>query len=141
MLWSKTQSFKDESFHTETEIEEAICEAAGALFGPSRIYLDVKKRVGAKSKTQNVPDGYLLDLSSTKEPRLFVVEVELAQHDPLKHIAVQVLEFSLSYETSPQTVKSTVKEAILKNPDALNLCQRYAASYGFENLDYRKSVV
>jgi hypothetical protein len=100
MLWSKTQSLKEEPFHTENELEEAICGAAGVLFGSSRVYLNIKKKVGAKGKIRNVPDGYLIDLASVKQPRLFVVEVELAQHDPLKHVAVQILEFSLSFETS-----------------------------------------
>jgi len=42
-----------------------------------------------------------LDLSSIKEPKLFLVENELAKHDPLRHIAVQILEFSLSFMPIP----------------------------------------
>ena len=136
MLWSNSQSFKDEPFNTETELEDAICEAAQVLFGPSRIYLNIKKKVGTKGKTQNIPDGYLLDLASVKQPRLFVVEVELAQHDPLKHIAVQILEFSLSFETSPQAVKSVIKEAILNDHASVSLCQDYVAKNSFENIDF-----
>jgi len=136
MLWSNTQSLKEEPFHTENELEEAICGAAGVLFGPSRVYLNIKKKVGAKGKIRNVPDGYLIDLASVKQPRLFVVEVELAQHDPLKHVAVQILEFSLSFETSPQTVKSVIKEALYKDPAAVSLCQNYVAQNGFENIDF-----
>lgn len=136
VIWNKTQSFKDEPFYSEAELEDALCEAARVLFGPSRIYLNIKKRVGAKGKTRNVPDGFLIDLASAKQPRLFVVEVELAQHDPLKHVAVQILEFSLSFETSPQTVKSVIKEAILKDPAAFSLCQNYVVRNGFENIDF-----
>lgn len=135
MLWNKNQSFVDEPFSTEIELENAICEAAPTLFGPSRIYLNIKKKVGIKGKIRNIPDGYLLDLSSVKQPKLFVVEVELAQHDPLKHIAVQILEFSLSFETSPLTVKSIIREAILKDDAAITLCQDYIQKSGFENID------
>jgi hypothetical protein len=35
-----------------------------ARFGESRIYLDVKRLIGERGQTQNIPDGYLLDLSS-----------------------------------------------------------------------------
>ena len=136
MLWSAAKAYEEEPFETESELEAAINEAAHAMFGSSRIYLDVKKKIGAKGKTRNIPDGYLIDLASTKDPRLFVVEVELAKHDPLKHIAVQILEFSLSFETSPQVVKNAVKGALLTNPTATAQCQNYADSYGFDNLDY-----
>jgi hypothetical protein len=52
----------------------------------------VKKKIGKKGGLRNIPDGYLIDLSDAK-PRLFVVENELAVHDPLRHIAVQILQF------------------------------------------------
>jgi len=40
------------------------------LFGSSRVYLEVKKLIGQQGKTQNIPDGYLLDISSPKKPVL-----------------------------------------------------------------------
>jgi hypothetical protein len=112
MLWNKERTYQEEPFELESDLEEAILEVADVLFGESRIYLDPKKKIGAKGKTRNIPDGYLIDLSSAKEPRLYVVENELAKHDPLKHIAVQILEFSLSFETSQHLVKSIIKEAL-----------------------------
>jgi hypothetical protein len=136
MLWSLKHAFQEEPFESESELESAVIEATGTLFGQSRIYLDVKKKIGAKGKTQNIPDGYLLDLSSPKEPRIFVVEVELARHDPLKHVAVQILEFSLSFETSPQQVKQAVKSAILSDDKATEKCQQYAGANGYDNIDF-----
>ena len=136
MLWNQSQTFEQAPFDTENELEAAVNHAAAAIFGKSRIYLDIKKKMGLKGKTQNIPDGYLIDLSSKKIPRLYVVEVELAKHDSLKHIAVQILEFSLSFETSSQTVKNSVKSALLSNPAATKYCQDYATANGFENLDY-----
>jgi hypothetical protein len=65
-----------------------------------------------------------------------VVENELAKHDPIKHIAVQILEFSLSYETTPQKVKDLIKEGLKNDPVAQNLCEKYALKNGFENVDY-----
>ena len=136
MLWSNITSYIDDPFENEVDLERAILECSEAIFGKHRIYLDPKKKIGIKGKTRNIPDGYLLDLASTRDPKLYVVENELVKHDPLKHIAVQILEFSLSFETTPHTVKSIVKEAIVASEEALSACQTYASSNGFENVDF-----
>jgi len=135
MLWSKIVTYIEEPFELEADLEEAIQEVSAILFGESRIYLDIKRKIGAKGKTQNVPDGYLIDLSSAREPKLYVVENELVQHDPLKHVAVQILEFSLSFETSPYRVKNIVKEALVSDKQAVQKCEHYAEANGFENVD------
>lgn len=136
MLWSKHKSYQTEPFELEDELEASIIEAKEILFGDSRIYLDMKKLIGQKGNTRNIPDGYLIDLTSVKEPKLYLVEVELAKHDPLKHIAVQILEFSLSFETSAQLVKSILKDGLSKDSIAWQKCNQYASLNGFENVDY-----
>ena len=136
MLWSPNKSYQYEPFEKEAELESAISKVREALFGKSRIYLELKKKIGQKGKTINIPDGYLIDLSSQKEPTLYVVENELAIHHPLKHVAVQILEFSLSFETSPQKIKSIVKEGLSKDNEGLKQCHQYAIDNGFENVDY-----
>jgi hypothetical protein len=112
MLWNKNVKYLEEPFESESELEMAIIEVSQQLFGVNRVYIDVKRKIGLKGSIRNIPDGYLLDLSSLKTPVVYVVEVELASHDPLKHIAVQVLEFSLSFETSPTIVKSIIKNTL-----------------------------
>ena len=136
MLWMPDNMYVDEPFELEKDLEGVIQEVSESLFGSSRIYLEVKKKIGKKGKTQNIPDAYLIDLASKKNPTLYVVENELAKHHALKHIAVQILEFSLSFETSPQKVKAIVKEALIKNDEALGECQKYAEENGYENVDY-----
>ena len=136
MLWSPKTSYEAEPFDLEADLEAAILEVQDALFGPSRIYLDLKKKIGKKGKTTNIPDGYLIDLSSKKVPTLYVVENELAKHDPLKHIAVQILQFSLSFETTPHKVKSILKDGLQASPKGLKQCQEYAKANGFDNVDY-----
>src|SRR5690349_12114957 len=98
------------------------------------MYLDVKKKIGVKGGLTNIPDGYLLDLSDQK-PQLYVVENELAAHDPLRHIAVQILQFSLSFEAEPRAVKTILFSALQAQPDAKAQCEQYAATRGFRNLD------
>ena len=131
MLWSPKKTYEPEPFEFEEDLEAAIVESKAILFGSSRIYLDMKKLIGVKGGTRNIPDAYLIDLTSVKEPKLYLVENELAKHDPLKHIAVQILEFSLSFETSPQLVKSILKDGLQKNAEALQKCTDYAAKNGF----------
>lgn len=135
MLWSPSHTYTDAPFEREADLEAEIVRAAPTLFGPNRIYLDVKKKIGAKGSIQNIPDGYLLDLTSAREPRLFVVEVELAQHKPLKHIAVQILQFSLSFETSQTAVKAIIRTALAAQPDAMRQCQDFAKRNDFDTVD------
>ena len=115
MLWMPDNTYVDEPFELEKDLEGVIQEVSESLFGSSRIYLEVKRKIGKKGKTQNIPDAYLIDLASKKNPTLYVVENELSKHHPLKHIAVQILEFSLTFETSPQKVKTIVKEVLVKS--------------------------
>lgn len=91
MLWTSDKIYLEDPFEYEKDLESAIQDVSETLFGPSRIYLEVKKKIGNKGKIQNIPDAYLLDLLSKKNPTLYVVENELAKHHPLKHIAVQIL--------------------------------------------------
>lgn len=135
MLWNKNVKYLEEPFESESELEKAIIEVSQQLFGVNRVYIDVKRKIGLKGSIRNIPDGYLLDLSSLKTPVVYVVEVELAGHDPLKHIAVQVLEFSLSFETSPTIVKSIIKNTLLANPEAMARCQQYATTNNYDNVD------
>lgn len=135
VVWTKNGSYRRVGYENEADLEGAILQVQGELFGPNRIYLDVKRKIGAKGGLRNVPDGYLLDLTG-RAPRLFVVENELASHDPLRHIAVQILEFSLSFESEPLGVKQVLLETIENQPDVKTQCEQFAGTSGFRNLDH-----
>ena len=96
----------------------------------------MKKLIGEKGKTQNIPDGYLIDLSSPKRPVLYLVEVELEKHDPLRHIAQQLLNFSLSFKSTQQKMKAILRDTLQKSAEAMSRCEAYAAQNGFSNIDY-----
>lgn len=136
MLWTKEHQYIPAPFEKEEELELVVREVQNVLFGPERVYLDVKKKIGKPSGVRNIPDGYLIDLSSKSEPRLYTVENELAKHDPLKHVAVQILEFSLSFATSYYQVKNILKDAINKVTTAKEHCEAYALQNGFDNIDF-----
>ncbi|MBZ5493552.1 MAG: hypothetical protein LAO76_21760 [Acidobacteriia bacterium] len=97
MLWTQDKTFHSVSYASEADLGKMILELRARVFGPRRIYLDVKKKIGVEGGVRSIPDGYLID-PNTFEPRLYVVEVELREHDYLRHIAVQILQFSLSAE-------------------------------------------
>jgi len=134
-VWTNSGQFRLTGYTSESDLEGAIVKLQRELFGADRVYIDVKRRIGGKTGPKNIPDGYLIDLSGNK-PRLFVVENELASHDPLRHIAVQILQFSLSFEAEPRAVKNILHEALQKEKEALQHCERYASSHGFRNLDH-----
>lgn len=121
-------------YESEADLESAIIEVQQLLFGPNRFYLDVKNKIGTKG-SQNIPDGYLLDLSGDK-PRLYMVENELQTHDPLRHIAVQILQFSLSFESERLGVKRVLVSALQKYPDVKRACEGYAGKGKFRNFDH-----
>jgi hypothetical protein len=134
-LWSESGVLHAAPFESEAEFEKAILRVQADLFGDGRIYLDVKKKIGLKGGVRNIPDGYVIDLSG-EAPRLYVVENELAAHDPLRHIAVQILQFSLSFESEPIGVKKILLGAIEEQQQVRDRCEAYAASHGFRNLDH-----
>jgi hypothetical protein len=84
---------------------------------------------------RNIPDGYLIDVTGS-QPRLYVVENELAAHDPLRHIAVQILQFSLSFEAEGHGVKSILFGALQEQPSLQAKCEKYAKGRQFRNLDH-----
>ncbi|MDN3667977.1 hypothetical protein QWY93_01295 [Echinicola jeungdonensis] len=136
MLWNKENKYIELPYERESELEDAVNEVKDALFGPTRIYLDDKKKIGKKGGTNNLPDGYLIDLTNSQDPNIFVVENDLSSHQHLKHIAVQILEFSLSFETSKVKVKNIIKEMLHKRKPEWSKCEEFAKKNGYENVDY-----
>lgn len=136
MLWNKEDKYLEIPYEKESELEEAVNEVKEALFGTSRIYLDDKKKIGKRGRTNNLPDGYLIDLMNNQEPKIFVVENDLSSHQHLKHIAVQILEFSLSFESSKVKVKNIIKQMLQKRKKDWNKCEKYAKKNGYDNVDF-----
>lgn len=135
VLWSEFGVHRGSQFANEAELEAAVVRLQRELFGADRIYLDVKRLIGARGGQRNIPDGYLLDLGGSK-PKLFVVENELSSHDPLRHIAVQLLQFSLAFEAEPRLVRNILLESLQSEIKVLERCQQYAVAHGYRNLDH-----
>ena len=133
MIYTGKNSYLPDPYESEAQFEKEVLKLKNQLFGSNRLYLDLKKKIGVKTK--NIPDGYLIDLSSSKTPKIFIVENELAIHG-LKHIAIQVLEFSLSFESSKQKIKGFLRDAIFANPTYKGILDDYIEENNFQNIDY-----
>ncbi len=134
-IWTKNGLYQQLAYKSESELEAAIIQVQRGLFGERSIYLPVKKKIGQKGSRQNIPDGYLLDLRGVT-PRLYVVENELAAHDPLRHVAVQILQFSMAFEQTPQVVKKVLLAALQDIPAAKTIAESYVGKHGYRNLDH-----
>ncbi|MBN2579585.1 MAG: hypothetical protein JXB10_11395 [Pirellulales bacterium] len=135
LIWTQNGPYHQATYQSKADLESAILQVQQLLFGANRIYLPIKKKIGSKGGVCNIPDGYLIDLTG-KQPRLYVVENELAAHDPLRHIAVQILQFSLSFESEGRGVKAILFSAIQDHPQFLSKCEAYAHTHQFRNLDH-----
>ena len=135
-LWVNAGSYRLAEYKNEADLEKVILELRESLFGPDRIYLDIKRKIGRRGGQQNIPDGYLIDLQRSP-PQLYVVENELERHDPLRHIAVQLLQFSLSFESDRLLVKSILMDALNQATDDRRKCQNYVDAHpDYRNLDH-----
>lgn len=132
VIWTPNGSYSQVDFEDEVDLEKAIVLLKRDLFGPGRIYLDIKKKIG-KAK-QNIPDAYLLDLSSPT-PRLYVVENELSSHHPTKHIATQLLEFKLAFDEDKNHVRNILVEALNVDSTAKKTCETYVATQKLHSIE------
>lgn len=135
MIWSKKSIYTEFPFELESDLESAINECKESLFGKNRYYFDIKKKIGVKGKTNNIPDGYLLDLTDNKNPKIYVVENELSRHHIVKHIAVQILEFSLSFTSSKMKIKKILRDEIVNSDEYSKQISAYVKSNGYDNID------
>ena len=135
-LWVDSASFRLTKYRNEADLEKVILKLKQPLFGPERVYLDIKRKIGRRGGQRNIPDGYLIDLQRSP-PHLYVVENELDSHDPLRHIAVQLLQFSLSFESDRLLVKSILMQALDESADDRRKCQDYVDKHSdYRNLDH-----
>ena len=121
-------------FGTEKEFEMEIINNSKAIFGEKTIYIDVKKKL-VNDNIVTIPDGYLIDCSFEKDARLYIIENELAKHDPYKHIGEQLLKFAISYKPSGRKIKSFLLENITKDKEKEEFITSFLKKSGLRNID------
>ncbi len=123
-------------FELEKDFEESVVENSKMLFGSDSVYIDTKKRFGENdSYHKGIPDGYLLDFSSKKQPQLYFVENELSTHDVYSHISEQLLRFSTIIATAQNKIRKTLLEKIKEDNNILKQIEFYLNESPFSNIN------
>jgi len=135
VIWTPQGKLTHTNYDNEEDLEKTISLLQTELFGSQRVYLNAKKKIGVKGGIQNIPDGYLIDLTGSK-PRLYVVESELASHDPLRHIVVQLMQFAHSFTADRRIVKNILFDEVQKSQTARERCEKFIQMRNYRNLDH-----
>lgn len=121
-------------YASESEFEKLIIQYLKEIFGINSVYIDIKKKIGVDN-ILTIPDGYLIDFSFETDPRLYIIENELARHDPYKHIGQQLLKFAISYKASGRNIKKFLLGNILKDESQVKIVKKSLKKAGYRNSD------
>lgn len=122
------------AFQNEAEFEKQVISLADQIFGPSTIYVDVKKRIRGGGIV-SIPDGYVLDMAEPDAPRLYVVENEIVSHDPFEHIGIQMMKFVVGFDSAQLSIRQFLMAEIAKNPVSLARLEAGCRASGTRNID------
>jgi hypothetical protein len=126
--------FISHEYEKEKDFELEVVQHAKAIFGPQSLYVYVKKRIG-EDNIVTIPDGYLIDFSFVASPKLYIVENELAKHDPYRHIGQQLLKFAISYKASGRKIKQFLLDKIMEDGATLSFVTTRFENAGYRNID------
>jgi len=121
-------------YSDEKEFEKSIIKHSKEIFGEKSFYIDIKKKIG-KDSILTIPDGYLIDFSFENDPRLYIIENELAIHDPYRHIGQQLLKFAVSYKASGRKIKKFLLENIITEESSKKRALTWLKKAGYRNID------
>ena len=102
-------------YQLEKDFERDVVANHRHIFGCDTVYIDIKKKIGDSIVT--IPDGYLLDFTFVKNPRLYIIENELGIHDAYRHIGSQLLKFAVSYKTSGRKIKQFILDYLAQSAE------------------------
>jgi len=119
--------FEKVTFTLENDFEKVVIELSDKIFGENTIYIDVKKKLKGNN-IGVIPDGYLIDMTIVEEPKLYIIENELVNHHPYKHIGIQMLTFVTSFDDDRLKLRNIIMNEISKHPNhmkrLLHCCQQ-----------------
>src|SRR6056297_733683 len=133
-LICENKEYEYYDYPLEEKFEKKVVEFSEKIFGEKSVYIDIKKRIG-KDKILSIPDGYLIDFSFEKDPRLYIIENELAIHDAYRHIGQQILRFAISYKVTGRKIKRFLLKDIVNNEEKKNFVNNAIDKAGYRNID------
>jgi hypothetical protein len=128
------RTFRPFEYELEADFERAVVDHCTDIFGAETVYFDIKKRLGNQN-VLTIPDGYLIDFSFPRSPRLYIIENELVKHDPYRHIGQQLLKFAIAYKTSGRKLKRVLYEEIQADPERRAFVEQRSEEAGYRNVD------
>jgi hypothetical protein len=134
ILSAQGKLFRPLAYEDEATFESDVTKLSDHIFGSDSIYLCIKRRVGSDIVT--IPDGYLIDTTKPDEPKLFVVENEIVDHDPFKHIGIQMLKFATSFDESQRSIRSFLMAEIRKDAKLLERLEKACERSSSPNIDH-----
>lgn len=117
VLYKNDIRYSERQFSRESDIEQLVVDNSKTLFGKNSLYVDAKKKIDNKAFGGVIPDGFLFDLSDTKNPEFYIVEVELSKHNFFNHIFPQVTKFFAFFKNSDSQGKLIEKLYEVFNAD------------------------
>ena len=122
-------------FDKEKDFEKEVVKYSTQVFGGDCLYFDIKKRLKDRTRIFSIPDGYMLVLSDPDHPKLFIIEIELAEHDPFQHIGTQLMRFGISFGSGSRNLKQILVNEINSNSQFLDYVNRVISKSRFRNIN------
>ena len=104
-IFNKKREIPEISFKVEADFEKEIFENSKLLFGKKTVLIEAKKKISGKALGGAIPDGFLFDFSDKKDPKFYIIEVELLVHDFYRHIFPQITKFFGFFKNSEGRAK------------------------------------
>jgi len=127
-------TYEPYEYELEKDFERTVVAHSRDIFGEKTIYLDLKKRLG-KENILTIPDGYLIDFSFSKTPRLYIIENELVKHDPFRHIGQQLLKFAIAYKASGRKLQKILYRHLKDDDERWAFVRQHTKEAGLRNVD------
>jgi len=89
----KNKIYTELKFEKESEFEELIFNNSEILLGKNRVLITAKKKINAGELGKSIPDGFIIDFTELSNPKIVILEIELAKHRFYDHIFPQITKF------------------------------------------------
>jgi hypothetical protein len=133
-IYTNDTLFEKFSYSNENDFENIVVELSDQIFGPNTIYLNIKKKIKGNN-IGVIPDGYLIDMTISGDPKLYVIENEIVSHDPFKHIGIQMLKFVTSFDDEKIKIRDNIMGEISNNPNYLERLEKNCRESNSRNID------
>ena len=129
------------SHHREADFQSCVAVVANQMFGSTAVYVDVKQGL-TTNDIVTIPSGYVIDITETGVPRLFIVKAVIARHFPFWNTGVELFKFVTSFDGAQGAIRAFLHEQIANDTEALTrLEEARKASHGSDVNAYLDSAV